>query len=102
MVSQYGSYRFRLKFLFTLFHSLRLVIEHFSAMFHSNAKPYLPRILYGLIDILGNAVTHLVEALRFKPEVRGFDFLTVVLGSTRPLTEMSTRNISWGVRAAGA
>ena len=27
---------------------------------------------------------------------------TVVLGSTQPLTEMSTRNISWGVKAAGA
>jgi hypothetical protein len=27
---------------------------------------------------------------------------TMVLGSTQPLTEMSTRNISWGVNAAGA
>jgi hypothetical protein len=27
---------------------------------------------------------------------------TMVLGSTQPLTEMSTRNISWGVKAAGA
>ena len=27
---------------------------------------------------------------------------TMALGSTQPLTEMSTRNISWGVRAAGA
>jgi hypothetical protein len=27
---------------------------------------------------------------------------TVTLGSTQPLTEMSTRNISWGVKAAGA
>jgi hypothetical protein len=26
----------------------------------------------------------------------------MVLGSTQPLTEMSTRNISWGVNAAGA
>jgi hypothetical protein len=26
----------------------------------------------------------------------------VALGSTQPLTEMSTRNISWGVKAAGA
>jgi hypothetical protein len=24
------------------------------------------------------------------------------LGSTQPVTEMSTRNISWGVKAAGA
>jgi hypothetical protein len=27
---------------------------------------------------------------------------TMVLGSTLPLTEMSTRNISWGVKVAGA
>jgi hypothetical protein len=27
---------------------------------------------------------------------------TMALGSTRPLTEMSTRSISWGVKAAGA
>jgi hypothetical protein len=27
---------------------------------------------------------------------------TMTLGSTQPLTEMSTMNISWGVKAAGA
>jgi hypothetical protein len=27
---------------------------------------------------------------------------TIALGSTQPLIEMSTRNISWGVKAAGA
>ena len=27
---------------------------------------------------------------------------TMALGSTQPLTEMSTKNISWGVKAAGA
>jgi hypothetical protein len=27
---------------------------------------------------------------------------TMAQGSTQPLTEMSTRNISWGVNAAGA
>jgi hypothetical protein len=26
----------------------------------------------------------------------------MALGSTQPLTEMSTRNIFWGVKAAGA
>jgi len=26
----------------------------------------------------------------------------MALGSTQPLTEMSTRNICWGVKAAGA
>jgi hypothetical protein len=27
---------------------------------------------------------------------------TMALGSTQPLREMSTRNVSWGVKAAGA
>jgi hypothetical protein len=27
---------------------------------------------------------------------------TMALGSTQPLTEMSTRNISWGVKSASA
>jgi hypothetical protein len=59
------------------------------------------------------AVAQLVEALRYKPEGRGFDsrlchwnfsFLpgrTMTLGSTQPIRDMSTRNISWGVKAAG-
>ena len=56
-------------------------------------------------------VAQLVEALRYKPEGRGVRFPMVsleffinvilpaalmALGSTQPLTEMSTRNISWG------
>jgi hypothetical protein len=66
--------------------------------------------------LFGAAVAQLVEALRYKPEGRGFDSgwcqwifhwpnpsgRTMALGSTQPLTEMSTRNISWGVKAAGA
>jgi hypothetical protein len=31
-----------------------------------------------------------------------FGICDVALGSTQPLTEMSTRNTSWGVKAAGA
>jgi hypothetical protein len=55
----------------------------------------------------GAAVAQLVEALRYKPAGRGFDsrwcqwMFSLALGSTQPLTEMSTRNISWGVNAAG-
>ena len=55
------------------------------------------------------------EALRYKPKDRGLDcrwfngiynFLnpsgrTMALGSTQPLTEVSIRSISWGVKAAG-
>jgi hypothetical protein len=57
-------------------------------------------------------VAQLIEALRYKPERRGFDSRwchwhnrfgrTMALGLTHPLTEMSTRNLSWGVKAAGA
>ena len=60
----------------------------------------------------GYTVAQLVEASRYKPEVRGFDSRwchwhnpsgrTVALGLAQPLTEMSTRNISWGVKAASA
>jgi hypothetical protein len=66
--------------------------------------------------ILGAPVAQSVEALCYKPEGRGFDSRwcqwifywhnpvgrTMALGSTQSLTEMSTRNISWGVKAAGA
>ena len=60
----------------------------------------------------GYEVAQLVEALRYKPEGRGFDSRwchrhnlsgrTVALRSTQSLTEMSIRNISWGAKAAGA
>ena len=59
----------------------------------------------------GPAVAQLVEALRYKPEGRGFysnsirifhlhnpSGRTMALGLTQPLTEMSTRNTSWGVK----
>jgi hypothetical protein len=55
-------------------------------------------------------VPQLVETLHYKPEGCGIDpdsvirifhlhnpsGRTMVLGSTQPLTEMSTRNVSWG------
>ena len=45
--------------------------------------------------LLGYVVAQLVEALRYKPE--GPDSGRIVaLGSTQPLTEISTRNPSWG------
>ena len=64
----------------------------------------------------GYAVTQLLDALRYKLEGRGFDSRwchwnfhwrnpsdrTMALGLNQKLTEMSTRNISWGVKAAGA
>ena len=59
-------------------------------------------------------VVQSVEALRFKSEGRGFgsrwdrfNWLSpsgriFEMGSTQPLTEVSTRGISWGVKTAGA
>jgi len=56
----------------------------------------------------GHAVAQLVVAMRYKSKGRWFDGVigilhghnpsgrTMALGSTQPLTEMSTRNISWG------
>jgi len=53
-----------------------------------------------------HAVAQLVEALRYKPEGRGFDsrwyhWNFSLTQSFRPLTEMSTRNISLGVGGKG-
>jgi hypothetical protein len=54
-------------------------------------------------------VAQFLEALRFRPEGRGFDSQwhnpsgrTMALGLTQLLTEMSTRNTSCWVKAAGA
>ena len=48
-------------------------------------------------------MAHLVEALRYKPEGRGFDSRwchpsgrTMALGLTQPVTEVRTKNINWG------
>jgi hypothetical protein len=61
---------------------------------------------------MGYAVAQLVEALRYKPGGRGLDsrfFFYLILpaalwpwGSTQPKTEMSTEDISWGVKVAGS
>ena len=58
-----------------------------------------------------HVLAQFIEALRYKPAGRGLYSNGVTgilhwhnpsfLGSTQPLTEMSTRNISWGGKAAG-
>ena len=60
----------------------------------------LREINYCTYENKGHAVAQLVEALRYKSEGRGFDWhnpsgRTMALGLIQPLTEMSTRNISW-------
>jgi len=59
-----------------------------------------------IIIVFRHAVTQLLEALCYKPEGRGFDSRwchwhnpsgrTIALELTQPLTELSTRTISWG------
>jgi hypothetical protein len=49
-------------------------------------------------------VVQLVEALHYKLEAHGFQFsmeFFIDIGLTEPLTEISIRNISWGVKMAG-
>jgi hypothetical protein len=58
---------------------------------------------------MGHAVAQLIQTLRFQPKRHGYGSQwchygrNMVLGLTQPVTEMSTRNISWemGVKAAG-
>ena len=56
------------------------------------------------IILLPPAAAQLFEALHYKPEGRGSDshwcHWDILLN--QPLTEMSTRNISWGMKAADA
>jgi len=83
---------------------------------------YVLSFLFPLLSSLSTSAllrlrgTPLVEALHYKPECRGFDsrWVTGIFHSLDPsahtmtlewaqaLTEMSTRNISWGVKVAGA
>jgi hypothetical protein len=68
---------------------------------------YMEKYSFLALHNRGYAVAQLVESLRFKPEGRGFDSRwcpgrTVALKLIQPLTEMSTRNISWDVKAVGA
>ena len=64
-----------------------------------------PTLLFPVftVQLWGHVVEQLLEALRYKPEGREFDSRwchwnpsgrTMALGSTQPLTELCTRNIS--------
>jgi len=62
------------------------------------------------INRTGTAVAQWLRRCAANRKVAGSNFSliknpsnrTMALGSTQPLTEMSTRSISWGVKAAGA
>jgi hypothetical protein len=53
------------------------------------------------LQIIRSLVRSQMVSLEFFIEINPSD-RTMTLGSTQPLTEMSTRCISWGVNAAGA
>jgi hypothetical protein len=90
----------------------------FAILFSSpfSACPTVTLIWFRIV-VRGHAVAQLVEALRYKSEGGGFNsrwyhwkFVqlhnpsgrNMSLGLTQPVTEMSTRNISWVIKAAGA
>ena len=66
------------------------------------STPGIKFVTYRLL--WGYAEAQLVEALRYKPGSRRFDFRcslnpsgrTMALGSTQPLTETRTRDLPWG------
>jgi len=80
----------------------------------SKAVVYL--LFVKLVSRVGHAVAHLLRHYAKIQKVAGSisdgvigiihghnpSSRTMVLGSTQPLREMSTRNISWEVKAAGA
>jgi hypothetical protein len=87
-------------------HLLRMHLAKKESHFEGHANPPHFPLLY--IFLLGHAVAQLVEALRYKPEGRGFNSRRfhwnfnwhnpsdriMALGLTQPLTKMSTRNVS--------
>jgi len=69
--------------------------------------PKLEKLLQ-LIIVSGHALAPFVEVLRYKPKGRRLDrvffliFIDIITaGLTQPLREMSTRNISCGIKVAG-
>jgi len=85
--------------------------RQFFSLSGSELRSYSCHELSSYLFRVEHAVVHLVYALRYKPEGRGFDWNfylhnpsspIMALGSTQPLTEISTRAISCGVKAAGA
>jgi hypothetical protein len=48
-----------------------------------------------VVGLIPNVVTGIIHWLNLNGH-------TMALGSTQRLTEMSTRNISWGIKVAGA
>jgi len=106
--------------MLNLFRSVHFVWgqTHFCTNKSTTSVTVIRRLTTGIRSekcFVRHAVGQSVEALRYKPEGRGSDSRwchlnfsltypsgrTMTLGSTQSLVEMSTRNISWGVKAAG-
>ena len=77
--------------------------EHLKNEIHINSISYFTQpalsctILWATLHLLGHAVAQLVEALRYKPEGRGFDsrmvslefFIDIILSAARPWSRLS-------------
>ena len=84
----------------------QIMLKYNAGFTWEQGKTYFGLYIIYLYIYMGHALAQLVEAMRYKSEGRGFDSRwcqwhnpsgrTVVLGSTQPVTEMSTRNTSWG------
>ena len=75
------------------------VYKYFFFSYEENVSVFtlaVARIALKCSKIQGHAVAQLIEALRYKPEGCGFDSCCVIdinlpsLGSTQPITDMST------------
>jgi hypothetical protein len=85
-----------------------LLISFYISMTLGIFSPQIITFHISLLLLLGYAVAQLAEALSYKPERGGFNSRwrpssrNMKLGSTQPLTDMNNRNISFGVKEAGA
>jgi len=66
---------------------------------HSYIRRYILTEMH--LNNWGHEVVLFVEAMHHKPEGRGFDS-GGGLGSTQSLTDLSTKSISWRIKAVGA
>jgi len=88
-------------------------IPIYTSLTHNDYSWVKHGFVLSTVFLFGVPVAQLVEVLHYKSQGRGFDSRwchresntsgrTMALGLTQPIKEMSTRSISWGVKAAGS
>ena len=106
-----------------LWSSFFLCVRMWNSLSHSNKRsaftknevPYCQRTRFSPVTLMSSGAVGWDTALqtgrsRVRSPIMSLEFFhlhnpsvrNMVLGLTQALTEMSTRNISWGVKAAGA